>query len=96
MDKQEVNTRVVQAVCVVQEMSGRSAGNIGSGTRPIRDLDGFDSLSGVEATVVLSELLGHELPDDFNPFVSEDGRRALSIDEIIDSVENILEELDDE
>ncbi len=85
MDKAEVMEKVIQAVTLVQELSGRGAGVIDSSTRPVGDIEGFDSLSGVEATVILSESLGHEIPDD-NPFVSKDGRRALSVAEITDDL----------
>ena len=85
MDKEGVVQQVVQAVVQVQEASGRAAGGIGAGTRPIGDAPGFDSLSGIEVTVSLSQSLGHELPDD-NLFVSQDGKRALSISEIADNV----------
>ena len=85
MDKAGVTQQVVQAVEQVQEASGRAAGGIGAATRPIGDAAGFDSLSGIEVTVALSQSLGHELPDD-NLFVSEDGRRALSIAEVADNL----------
>lgn len=90
MEKQEVITKVVQAVSEVQQVSGRAIGDIGSSTRPVGDLEGFDSLSGVEATVVLSESLGVNLPDDFNPFVSKDGRKALTVNEIADSLSTMV------
>ena len=86
MDRQDVISKVVETVRVVQETSGRPCGNIGTSTCPIRDLEGFDSISGVEATVILSESLGCQLPDSCNPFVSEDGHRALSIIEIADNI----------
>ena len=85
MDKEGVVQQVVQAVVQVQEASGRTGGGIGAGTRPIGDAPGFDSLSGIEVTVALSQSLGHELPDD-NLFVSQDGKRALSIAEIADNL----------
>ena len=85
MDKESVTQQVVKAVVDVQEASGRAAGGIGAATRPIGDATGFDSLSGIEVTVALSQSLGHELPDD-NLFVSEDGRRALSIAEVADNL----------
>ncbi len=84
MDKSEVMGKVIDAIRQVQEVSGRPVGGIGPGTRPIRDMAGFDSLSGVEATVILSESLGHDIPDGDNPFVSKDGCRALSVSEITD------------
>ena len=85
MDKESVTQQVVQAVVQVQEASGRAAGGIGAATRPIGGASGFDSLSGIEVTVALSQSLDHELPDD-NLFVSEDGKRALSISEIADNL----------
>jgi len=90
MDKSAVMGKVIDAVRQVQEASGRPVGNISGGTRPIQDVAGFDSLSGVEATVILSESLGHDLPDDYDPFVSKDGRRALSVREITDNVCEII------
>ena len=90
MDKQEVITKVVRTVSHVQELSGRSSVDIGASTRPVRDMEGFDSLSGVEATVMLSESLGVDLPDDYNPFVSKDGKRALSVGEIADALSTYI------
>ena len=84
MEKQAVITKVVEAVAQVQEASGRQNSGIRSSTCPVRDVEGFDSLSGVEATVILSESLGVDLPD--NTFVSKDGRRALSVTEIASNI----------
>ena len=86
MDRQQMVAKVVQTVIQVQEVSGRSSVGIGVQTRPVRDVDGFDSLSGVEATVMLSEALGVDLPDDYNPFISDDGQRALSVGEIANTL----------
>ena len=85
MDKATVMQEVVQAVVQVQKASGRAAGGIGPSTKPIGGAPGFDSLNGVEVTVALSQSLGYELPDD-NLFVSQDGKRALSISEIADDL----------
>ena len=90
MDKQEIITEVVQTVAQVQESSGRPSTGIDASMRPVHDVEGFDSLNGVEATVMLSESLGVNLPDGFNPFVSEDGKRALSVSEIADSLSSYL------
>ena len=86
MDKQEIVTKVVQTLVRVQEVSGRSSAGIGASTRPVGGVEGFDSLSGVEATVMLSEYLGVDLPEDYNPFISNDRKRALSVSEIADSL----------
>ena len=86
MEKHEIVAQVVRAVAQVQEASGRSSGGIGVSTRPVRDVEGFDSLSGVEATVMLSESLGVHVPEGHNPFVSKDGKLALSVGEIADTL----------
>ena len=90
MDKQEIVTKVVQTVAHVQDVSGRSSTGIGSSTRPVGGVEGFDSLSGVEATAMLSESLGVDLPEDYNPFISSDGKRALSVGEISDTLSTYI------
>ena len=89
MHRDLIMEKVIQAVQQVQEVSGRAAGEIHSGTKPVEETDGFDSMSGLEAAVALSESLGRDIPDD-NLFVSSDGRRALSIAEVADNLSNIL------
>ena len=77
MDKQAIVKKVVQTVAHVQEASGRSSAGIDASTCPVGGVEGFDSLNGVEATVMLSESLGVELPEDYNPFFSKDGKRGV-------------------
>ena len=86
MDKKEVVAKVVQTIIEVQKASGRSSAGIGDSTCPVGGVEGFDSLNGVEATVMLSKSLGAAIPDDYNPFISSDGNRALSVSEIADSL----------
>ena len=52
-------------------------------TRPFRDVEGFDSLSGIEATIILSESLGRELPD--SVFAPSEVNRILSVIEIAEN-----------
>ena len=85
MNKNDVREKVIQSLRQVQEISGRPVGELDSDTKPIGDLEGFDSLSGVETTVLLSELIGHEISGD-NIFVSQHENSALSIAEICDSL----------
>ena len=84
MDKNNIVVQVIDAVKTVQEHSGRAAVGIGLGTLPFRDVEGFDSLSGVEATAMLSQSIGHELPD--SVFLPNQGNRLLSVDEIADNI----------
>lgn len=85
MDRDTVMKLVVREIERVQETSGRDVGEIDIHTTPIGDTKGFDSLNGIEVTVALSECLGHEFSDN-NLFVSQNGRRALSIDEVTDNI----------
>ena len=86
MEKQEIVTRVIQTVVQVQEESGRVIAGIDASTRPLKDVEGFDSLCGLEATEMLSVSLGIAIPDNRNPFVSEDGNRASSVNEVADAL----------
>ena len=90
MEIQDIVTKVVETVAQVQELSGRSSAGIGSSTRPVGGVEGFDSLSGVEATVMLSESLRVDLPEDYNPFISNDGKLALSVGEIADNLSTYI------
>ena len=58
--------------------------DINADTRPLEDIDGVDSLSGVEASALLSEALGCEIQD--NAFLSQQGRGVLSVNEIAENV----------
>ena len=93
MDKQEIVAKVVQTVVQVQEMSGRPSAGIGVSTCPVGGVEGFDSLSGVEATVMLAESLGTNLPEDYNPFIAADGNRALSVGEIAETLSTYVGEM---
>lgn len=90
MDRQEIVTKVIETVAQVQDVSGRSRAGIGVSTCPIGGVEGFDSYSGVEATVMLSESLGVDLPDDYNPFISKDEKRALTVGEIADTLSDYI------
>ena len=39
---------------------------------------------------MLSDSLGVELPEDYNPFISSDGNRALSVSEIADNLSTYI------
>ena len=84
MDRDDIVRHVIQAVTQIQETSGRSVGGIAPDTRPLKDLQDFDSLCGVEATILLSEAVGRELPD--SVFVPQVGNRLLTVKEIADRV----------
>ena len=84
MNRDDMVRQVIDAVVEVQQASGRSIQGVGPGSRPLKDVEGFDSLSGVEATAVLSQALGRDLPD--SVFAPEEGNPSPSVNEIADKV----------
>lgn len=91
MKKAEAVNVVIDVLKWVQEISGREVGEIVGSTCPIGDLAEFDSLSGVEASAVLSDRIGFELPG-VNAFVNEQGTKALSVNQIADAICKVAEE----
>lgn len=91
MEKAEAAKIIVETLNSIQLISGRTIGEITGSTCPIGDLDGFDSLCGVEASFMLSSQLGFELPG-VNAFVNEQGTKALSVDQIADTLCNLTVE----
>ena len=75
MDKQHIQQVLIEVLTEIQTNSGLPVIEIDEDTRPIGDLPGFDSLTGIEATVELTHRLGHQMTDE-NIFVSAKGTRA--------------------
>ena len=69
------------------DSTGRTAVKFGDNTNLIRDL-GLSSDEGVDFVLDLCETLQVELPEDFNPFIHETGRRGLRVFEMIRRVES--------
>ncbi len=84
MDKHDAVNKVVAAITEVLEASGRTVTNIEPATCPFQDLEGFDSLSGVEATESLSSALGQDLPDSVFSCTGGDG--TLSVSQVADNL----------
>ena len=89
MDKNEVMDKVAEVINQVQETGGRTISEVRPDTCPLIDVEGFDSLSSVEATVILSESLGVNLPD--SVFLPAERDRNLSISEIANNICSIME-----
>jgi len=73
-------------------MSGRQCPPITDATKPIGDLEGFDSLSGVEATSLMERELNCTLADG-SAFVHESPsgkRRALTVGQAVERVTQML------
>ena len=81
MDAASIRTMVLDVLTEVQEISGEDYVDIGPRDKPLGTLGGFDSLKGIEATVMVQERLGCQIERD-SLFVSEDGRRATTLAEI--------------
>ena len=88
MDREHVIQKVLEAVSSSQSASGREVGSLVPETRPFRDIEGFDSMSGVEATAFLSKSFDRELPD--TVFIPDKGKRILSINEIADNIYDFM------
>jgi len=80
---------VLDVLHEVQKISAREWSDLGAEAKPIGGLDGFDSLSAVEATVMIEEKLGCKFELD-SVFVSEDGKRALTLKEISERLSKLL------
>ena len=92
MYKKEIRAAVIGVVREIQEMSGRELTSVTPETRPVGDLPGFDSLNGIEGTIMLSERLGISIPLDVNVFLNEQGDRVLAVEEICERVVCIARE----
>lgn len=90
MERQELTGAVAKAVAEIQRYSGRPVGALDGRTRPIGDLEGFDSQNGLEVAALLEARLG--LTIDYNPLVSEDGRKALRIEEAVNRLAQQMSE----
>jgi len=82
MKSTEARDRIVKAIVQIQKNSGRELPEEVSGrTKPIGDLEGFDSLNGLELSVVIAAEF--DIDSRENLCVSEDGRRALTVNEMV-------------
>jgi acyl carrier protein len=81
MTGSDINKIVCDALAEVQTLSGRDPRIANNSIKPIGELEGFDSLCSVEATVLIESRLGADFGLE-SIFISEDGNRALTIEEI--------------
>jgi hypothetical protein len=90
MTSGEIERVVLEVLRESQTLSGRAWTDLEPTAKPIGDLDGFDSLAGVEATVMLEEKLGCRDLEADSVFVSENGKRALTVKQIAERIANLL------
>lgn len=82
MKREELIKAIFDTLIQIQKISGREVPpDMDSRTRPIGGLPGFDSLSGLELTVMLPEEIEWE---GRNLCVSDDGKKALNVGKIAD------------
>ena len=91
MTRQQAEAAVIGVIAEIQEMSGRECLDIGSKTKPIGDVPGFDSLNAFEATVAVAARLRMDIPNEANIFINEAGDAALSVREIAGRLMGIAE-----
>ncbi len=94
-DRQTILNQLIETVTFVQEeISGNDPAEIDETTVPIKSLTGFDSLRGVETTLLLSEFLKIDLKpkkgETLNLFISTDGQRALTLSETADRILSLV------
>lgn len=83
MDKKTILDLLMVTVNEIQTKSGENSRLVLPETVPIEDLPGFDSLRGLEVICSLEELLKRKISDD-NLFVTKEGDRLLSLNEVAD------------
>ena len=88
--KTQIRAALEKVLRSVQASSGRACPAITDATKPIGDLDAFDSLMAVEATVLLEGELNVTLAEG-TPFVSAAGtKHALTVAEIVDRIAQMI------
>jgi acyl carrier protein len=90
MSPNEIQALVLDVLKEIQILSGRPWEGLDASATPIGELDGFDSLTGVEATVMIEQKLGGQDLDLESLFVSEDGKHALTVQEVAERIAKLL------
>ena len=96
MSLEKIQQTVLEVLREVQALSGREWAGLPLTSNPFNDLDGFDSLCSVEATVMLEEKLGLGELKATSFFVSEDGKCGLTIAETAQFIQKLTEEKKEE
>ena len=91
MSVEELVKMIADTLKKLQTMSGRPCGALTGDTTPIGDLVGFDSLSGIELTVMIEALVGTTFKTD-NVLVAHVGgrKRALTVTQAAQQVLKLL------
>jgi hypothetical protein len=89
MSLEHIQQAAIAVLREVQTLSGRAWTPLSSTSNPFKDLDGFDSLCSIEATVMLEKELGLGDLNTVSVFVSEDGKRGLTIAETAQLIQKL-------
>jgi hypothetical protein len=81
MTSNEVEVKLIEVLQGIQSESGYDASHIGGTICPLRHLEGFDSMLWPVAICILASALGVNIPNNNNIFLSNDGKRPLTISE---------------
>lgn len=82
----EVRAAVVATLAEVQDASGQTIPDLTDSTCPLVELPGFDSLSSIEAIVLLGTKLEVEFGYEFSPFVDVRTKRPTDLAGIVYAV----------
>lgn len=89
LDKSRVHHAVCNAISYIHAGNGKQGASLHGGTKPFRDLDGFDSYSGAEASCAIEVALGCSISPTDKLFGTN--TEPHSIDEIVNKVCEIIE-----
>ena len=78
-NEEDIYEMLIRLLVQIQQISGREVPKIDKKTIPIGELPGFDSLNGLELVFMLPEKV---VWSGDNLCVSEDGKKALNVEEI--------------
>ena len=81
MNPKDVEAKLIEVVQEIQRDSGYDGSQIRGTTCPLTNLEGFDSLICPVAIGMLASTLNVNIPNNKNIFLSEDGKRQLTISE---------------
>ena len=90
MKPEDVKPTLIQVIQNIQHDSGYGGVPINGSTCPPNDLEGFDSKIWPVATGILATELGVDIPVDKNIFIARDGKRRLTVDEVVAVVCEII------
>jgi len=90
MTPETIRPVVLGVLKEVQELCGRRWDGLPVTAKPIGALTGFDSLCSIEATVLVEQKLGCAPLGASSIFISEDGTRALTLQEISERIHKLI------